>query len=151
MAAGLLLGRRPTHLAADGYQYTDNGRERQGCQSPLGSIAYSEVQRLIRFMPKIRWPWFPDKCRRRPPLRTSRLRFDPISKRTCRLQTNGLDVASFDSGYGSAYLARMVRKTGARDFFLGRNYSADEASMGMVNESVPTRTWKGRARNGRRK
>ncbi|MBX3041202.1 MAG: 1,4-dihydroxy-2-naphthoyl-CoA synthase, partial [Bdellovibrionaceae bacterium] len=49
------------------------------------------------------------------------------------------DVASFDSGYGSAYLARMVGQKRAREiFFLGRNYSADEAfQMGMVNESVP--------------
>ena len=49
------------------------------------------------------------------------------------------DVASFDAGYGSAYLARMVGQKRAREiFFLGRNYSADEAAaMGMVNASVP--------------
>lgn len=49
------------------------------------------------------------------------------------------DVGSFDSGYGSAYLARMVGQKRAREiFFLGRNYSADEAfQMGMVNEVVP--------------
>ena len=49
------------------------------------------------------------------------------------------DVASFDSGYGSAYLARMVGQKRAREiFFLGRNYSAREAlEMGMVNASVP--------------
>jgi naphthoate synthase len=49
------------------------------------------------------------------------------------------DVASFDSGYGSAYLARMVGQKRAREiFFLGRNYSADEAfQMGMVNAVVP--------------
>jgi naphthoate synthase len=48
-------------------------------------------------------------------------------------------VASFDSGYGSAYLARMVGQKKAREiFFLGRNYSAQEAfDMGMVNEVVP--------------
>jgi naphthoate synthase len=49
------------------------------------------------------------------------------------------DVASFDSGYGSAYLARMVGQKRAREiFFLGRNYSAQEAfDMGMVNAVVP--------------
>jgi naphthoate synthase len=49
------------------------------------------------------------------------------------------DVASFDSGYGSAYLARMVGQKRAREiFFLGRNYTADEAfQMGMVNAVVP--------------
>jgi naphthoate synthase len=49
------------------------------------------------------------------------------------------DVASFDSGYGSALLARQVGQKRAREiFFLGRNYSADEAcAMGMANASVP--------------
>ncbi len=49
------------------------------------------------------------------------------------------DVASFDGGYGSAYLAKMVGQKRAREiFFLGRNYSAQEAfDMGMVNAVVP--------------
>ena len=49
------------------------------------------------------------------------------------------DVASFDAGYGSAYLARMVGQKRAREiFFLGRDYSAREAyEMGMVNAVVP--------------
>ena len=49
------------------------------------------------------------------------------------------DVASFDSGYGSALLARQVGQKRAREiFFLGRNYSAQEAfEMGMVNKVVP--------------
>jgi len=49
------------------------------------------------------------------------------------------DVASFDAGYGSAYLARQVGQKRAREiFFLGRNYSAQEAfDMGMVNAVVP--------------
>jgi naphthoate synthase len=49
------------------------------------------------------------------------------------------DVASFDAGYGSAYLARQIGQKRAREiFFLGRNYSAQEAfDMGMVNAAVP--------------
>lgn len=49
------------------------------------------------------------------------------------------DVASFDGGYGSAYLAKQVGQKRAREiFFLGRNYSAKEAfDMGMVNAVVP--------------
>ncbi len=48
------------------------------------------------------------------------------------------DVTSFDGGYGSAYLAKLVGQKKAREiFFLGRNYSAKEAQdMGMVNEVV---------------
>lgn len=49
------------------------------------------------------------------------------------------DVASFDGGFGSALLARQVGQKRAREiFFLGRNYSAEEAfQMGMVNAAVP--------------
>jgi len=49
------------------------------------------------------------------------------------------DVASFDGGFGSALLARQVGQKRAREiFFLGRNYSADEAvEMGMANASIP--------------
>jgi naphthoate synthase len=49
------------------------------------------------------------------------------------------DVASFDGGFGSAYLARMVGQKRAREiFFLGHSYTADEAqAMGMANASVP--------------
>ncbi len=49
------------------------------------------------------------------------------------------DVASFDGGYGSAYLAKQVGQKRAREiFFLGRNYSAQQAfDMGMVNAVVP--------------
>ena len=54
------------------------------------------------------------------------------------LQTDP-DVASFDAGFGSAYLARQVGHKKAREvFFLGKTYSAEEAvEMGMANEAVP--------------
>jgi naphthoate synthase len=53
------------------------------------------------------------------------------------LQTDP-DVASFDAGFGSAYLARQVGQKKAREiFFLGKTYDAEEAAeMGMVNEVV---------------
>ncbi|HEY3253742.1 MAG TPA: enoyl-CoA hydratase-related protein, partial [Polyangiaceae bacterium] len=49
------------------------------------------------------------------------------------------DVASFDSGYGSALLARQVGQKRAREvFFIGDDYSAQQAfEMGMVNRVVP--------------
>jgi len=49
------------------------------------------------------------------------------------------DVASYDAGFGSAYLARQVGQKRAREiFFLGREYSAREAfEMGMVNAVIP--------------
>jgi naphthoate synthase len=48
------------------------------------------------------------------------------------------NVASFDAGFGSAYLARQVGQKRAREiFFLEKEYSAQEAyEMGMVNAVV---------------
>jgi naphthoate synthase len=55
-----------------------------------------------------------------------------------RFKQTDADVASFDGGFGSAYLARMVGQKRAREiFFLGLEYSAEEAqAMGMVNAVV---------------
>ena len=56
-----------------------------------------------------------------------------------RFKQTDADVASFDGGFGSAYLARQVGQKRAREiFFLGRTYSAQEAlEMGAVNASIP--------------
>jgi naphthoate synthase len=56
-----------------------------------------------------------------------------------RFKQTDADVASFDGGFGSAYLARQVGQKFAREiFFLGREYSAADAHrMGMVNAAVP--------------
>ena len=61
------------------------------------------------------------------------------SKEHAIFKQTDADVTSFDAGYGSAYLAKMVGQKKAREiFFLGRNYSAQEAfEMGMVNAVVP--------------
>ena len=58
------------------------------------------------------------------------------------------DVASFDGGFGSAYLARQIGQKFTREiFFLGRSYSAEQAhQMGMVNEVVPHDDLMARAR-----
>lgn len=51
----------------------------------------------------------------------------------------GPRVGSFDGGYGSSYLARMVGQKKAREiWFLCRQYNAQQAlDMGMVNTVVP--------------
>jgi 2-ketocyclohexanecarboxyl-CoA hydrolase len=51
----------------------------------------------------------------------------------------GPRVGSFDAGFGSAYLARLVGERKAREiWFLCRQYSAKEAlEMGLVNAVVP--------------
>src|SRR5690554_6670910 len=61
------------------------------------------------------------------------------SKEHAIFKQTDADVTSFDAGYGSAYLAKMVGQKKAREiFFLGRNYSAQEAyEMGMVKAVIP--------------
>ena len=60
------------------------------------------------------------------------------SREHARFKQTDTDVASFDGGFGSAYLARQVGQKFAREiFFLGRTYSADEAHrQGAVNAVV---------------
>jgi naphthoate synthase len=61
------------------------------------------------------------------------------SKEHAIFKQTDANVASYDAGYGSAYLARQIGQKKAREiFFLGRNYSAQEAlEMGMVNAVIP--------------
>lgn len=124
----------------DGYQYTDNAAENDKvAKARLGRLHILEVQRLIRFMPKIVMAVVPGWAVGGGHSLHVVCDLTLASKEHAVFKQTDPDVASFDSGYGSAYLARMVGQKRAREiFFLGRNYSADEAfQMGMVNESVP--------------
>tara|TARA_B100000035_G_scaffold74473_1_gene61788 strand:- start:2550 stop:3395 length:846 start_codon:yes stop_codon:yes gene_type:complete len=60
------------------------------------------------------------------------------SKEHAIFKQTDADVASFDGGFGSAYLARQVGQKRAREiFYLGFDYSAQEAyEMGMINKVV---------------
>jgi len=57
------------------------------------------------------------------------------SRQHARFKQTDADVGSFDAGYGSAYLAKMVGQKNAREiFFLGRAYDAEQMQrMGAVN------------------
>ena len=48
-------------------------------------------------------------------------------------------MGSFDGGFGSAYMARIVGQKKAREiWFLCRQYDATQAlDMGLINEVVP--------------
>jgi naphthoate synthase len=97
-----------------------------------------EVQRLIRFMPKpvvaVVPGWAVGGGHSLHVVCDMTLASEEHAK---FLQTDP-DVASFDAGYGSAYLARQIGQKKAREvFFLGKTYDAAEgAEMGMVNEAV---------------
>jgi naphthoate synthase len=120
----------------DGYKYEDaSGVD----PARLGRLHILEVQRLIRFMPKIviaavsGWAVGGGHSLHVVCDLTLASAEHAIFKQT------DPDVASFDSGYGSALLARQIGQKKAREiFFLGKNYSAAEgAAMGMVNAAVP--------------
>jgi naphthoate synthase len=122
---------------ADGYKYESE----EGSVDParLGRLHILEVQRLIRFMPKIVIAVVPGWAAGGGHSLHVVCDLTLASKEHARFKQTDPDVASFDSGFGSAYLARMVGQKRAREiFFLGFDYSADEAlAMGMVNASIP--------------
>jgi naphthoate synthase len=62
-----------------------------------------------------------------------------IASETAIFGQTGPRVGSFDAGFGSSYLARIVGQKKAREiWFLCRQYSAEEAlDMGLVNKVVP--------------
>lgn len=120
----------------DGYKYegasgVDSAR--------LGRLHILEVQRLIRFMPKIVIAVVPGWAVGGGHSLHVVCDLTLASREHAVFKQTDPDVASFDSGYGSALLARQVGQKKAREiFFLGKNYSADEAAaMGMVNAVVP--------------
>lgn len=125
----------------DGYQYAGEaeGLSERERRARLGRLHILEVQRLIRFMPKIVVAVVPGWAVGGGHSLHVVCDLTLASKEHAIFKQTDPDVASFDSGYGSAYLARMVGQKRAREiFFLGRDYSADEAfQMGMVNASVP--------------
>ena len=98
-----------------------------------------EVQRLIRFMPKVVIAVVPGWAVGGGHSLHVVCDMTLASKEHAIFKQTDADVTSFDGGYGSAYLAKMVGQKRAREiFFLGRNYSAQEAhEMGMVNAVVP--------------
>jgi len=62
-----------------------------------------------------------------------------IAAENARFGQTGPKVGSFDGGYGSSYLARIVGQKKAREiWFLCRQYDAHQAlDMGLVNHVVP--------------
>jgi len=120
---------------ADGYQY--EGEEGVDA-ARLGRLHILEVQRLIRFMPKIVIAVVPGWAVGGGHSLHVVCDLTLASREHAIFKQTDADVASFDGGYGSALLARQVGQKRAREvFFLGREYSAQDAyEMGMVNAVV---------------
>lgn len=122
----------------EGYEYQgDDGQHDRASKG--GRLHILEVQRLIRHIPK------PVVCVVPGWAVGGGHSLHVVCDMTIASEEHALfkqtdpDVASFDAGFGSAYLAKQVGQKKAREiFFLGKNYDAEEAAeMGMVNEAVP--------------
>ena len=126
-----------------GYQYaasdtadpTAAGVDERRVKAEGGRLHILEVQRLIRTMPKIVVAVVPGWAAGGGHSLHVVCDLTIASREHARFKQTDADVGSFDAGYGSAYLARMVGQKFAREiFFLGRTYSADDMHrMGAVN------------------
>lgn len=123
---------------ADGYKYEGQVPGELDATS-LGRLHILEVQRLVRFMPKIVIAVVPGWAVGGGHSLHVVCDLTIASREHALFKQTDPDVASFDAGYGSAYLARQVGQKKARELFLvGLDYSAEDGErMGMVNAVVP--------------
>jgi naphthoate synthase len=124
-----------------GYEYDDDddADDEPARQQGVGRLHILEVQRLIRFMPKPVICVVPGWAAGGGHSLHVVCDMTLASEEHAMFKQTDADVASFDGGFGSAYLARQVGQKKAREiFFLGKGYDAEDArEMGMVNETVP--------------
>ena len=122
-----------------GYQYAAGETADTVDAARAGRLHILEVQRLIRFMPKIVIAVVPGWAAGGGHSLHVVADLTLASAEHARFKQTDADVGSFDGGFGSAYLARQVGQKFAREIFLlGRTYTADDAHrMGMVNAVVP--------------
>lgn len=122
-----------------GYQYAEGETSETVDAAKLGRLHILEVQRLIRFMPKVVIAlvngWAAGGGHSLHVVADLTL----ASREHAMFKQTDADVGSFDAGFGSAYLARQVGQKFAREiFFLGDVHDAEDAHrMGMVNRVVP--------------
>ncbi|TFC92193.1 1,4-dihydroxy-2-naphthoyl-CoA synthase [Cryobacterium sinapicolor] len=123
----------------DGYKYAE-GETASGIDKARGGrLHILEVQRLIRFMPKVVIAVIPGWAAGGGHSLHVVCDLSIASAEHGKFKQTDADVGSFDAGYGSAYFARQVGQKAAREvFFLAREYSAQRAfEMGAVNAVVP--------------
>jgi naphthoate synthase len=123
----------------DGYRYAAGETAESIDPARSGRLHILEVQRLIRFMPKVVICVVPGWAAGGGHSLHVVCDLTLASAEHARFKQTDADVASFDGGFGSAYLARQVGQKFAREiFFLGRTYTAEQMfHMGAVNEVVP--------------
>jgi naphthoate synthase len=122
----------------DGYRYASGDTAESIDPARSGRLHILEVQRLIRFMPKVVIALVGGWAAGGGHSLHVVCDLTIASREHARFKQTDADVGSFDGGYGSAYLARQVGQKRAREiFFLGREYDAERAyEMGAVNAVV---------------
>ena len=122
----------------DGYRYAEGETSETIDPSRVGRLHILEVQRLIRSIPKPVIAVVPGWAVGGGHSLHVVCDLTIASKEHALFMQTDTDVASFDGGFGSAYLAKHIGQKFAREiFFLGNQYSAEEAyRMGMVNAVV---------------
>ncbi|SEB29357.1 1,4-Dihydroxy-2-naphthoyl-CoA synthase [Amycolatopsis tolypomycina] len=122
-----------------GYQYASGETSDTVDPARAGRLHILECQRLIRFMPKPVIAVVPGWAAGGGHSLHVVCDLTLASAEHAKFKQTDADVGSFDGGYGSAYLAKMVGQKFAREiFFLGREYSAEQMhAMGAVNAVVP--------------
>ena len=122
----------------DGYQYASGDTADTVDPARAGRLHILECQRLIRFMPKVVICVVPGWAAGGGHSLHVVCDLTIASAEHGRFKQTDAAVASFDGGFGSAYLARQVGQKLAREiFFLGREYSAaDYQRMGAINAVV---------------
>ena len=122
-----------------GYEYEDDDEGEDAGSQDAPRLHVLEVQRLIRHVPKPVVAVVPGWAVGGGHSLHVVCDMTLASAEHAKFLQTDPDVASFDAGFGSAYLARQVGQKVAREvFFLGKTYSAEEAvEMGMANEAVP--------------
>ncbi|NMD57377.1 MULTISPECIES: 1,4-dihydroxy-2-naphthoyl-CoA synthase [Tsukamurella] len=132
-----------------GYQYatshdsdveaaTADGVDEARVKAEGGRLHILEVQRLIRFMPKVVIALVNGWAAGGGHSLHVTCDLTLASREHAKFKQTDADVGSFDAGYGSAYLAKQVGNKFAREiFFLGDVYSAEDMHrMGAVNRVV---------------
>lgn len=122
----------------DGYKYSDD-ESVVADPARAGRLHILEVQRLIRFMPKVVIAVVPGWAAGGGHSLHVVCDLTIASAEQAKFKQTDADVGSFDAGYGSAYMARQTGQKFAREvFFLAEAYSAQRAyEMGAVNRVVP--------------
>lgn len=122
-----------------GYQYAEGETAETVDPAKASRLHILEVQRLIRFMPKVVIAVVPGWAAGGGHSLHVVCDLTIASREHARFKQTDADVGSFDAGYGSAYLAKQVGQKVAREiFFLAREYDAQRAyEMGTVNAVVP--------------